>query len=406
LNMRMLSVLDSRFRGNDNDVHSISPGLVSRPKKENRGVMKHSYRTLFVAMLGLIPLCIPSSVGAQGCPAFYSAQITGYAPPELVADSGVVASRRNPDVLWIINDISGQPYVYAVHQNGRLLGRYALTGAESRNYEDIALGPGPIRGMDYLYIGDIGDNAENNKHAFVYRTLEPAVDPNQAAVDIVLPAVDKIKLSYPNNGSRDAETLMVDTNGDLYIVTKRTDPAQIFLAPFPQSTTGDNLMHYLGSLLEDWKIPPGEPYHKGPTGGDISPSGGKILIRGYWAAYLWERNENESIGQALSRPGCPVPLSPNESHGEGIGFDPQGQGYYTTSEGEIFQPSQPIYYFLRQSHIADINSDGIVDLLDLAILSAQWEKSRCYTCHGADLTGDGAVNLDDLAVFVNDWMLP
>jgi hypothetical protein len=362
--------------------------------------MKNSYRTLLVAMLGIIPLSIPSSAGGHGCPTFHNAKITGYiTPPELNAVSGVVASRRNPDVLWIINDISGQPYVYAVHQNGRLLGRYTLTGAESRNYEDIALGPGPIRGMDYLYIGDIGDNAENNKHAYVYRTLEPAVDPNQAAVDIILPAVDRIKLTNPN-GSHDAETLMIDTNGDLYIVTKRMNPAQIFLSPFPQSTTGDNLMHYLGTLSENWKVPAGEPYFKGPTGGDISPSGGKILIRGYWAAYLWERNENESIGQALSRPGCPVPLSPNEPQGEGIGFDPQGQGYYTTSEGY----SQPIYYF-SQSHIADINSDGVVDLLDLAILSALWEKTRCFACHGADLTGDGTVNLDDLAVFVNDWML-
>ena len=40
-------------------------------------------------------------------------------------------------------------------------GRYGedLQGADLRDWEDMALGPGPKQGQDYLYVGDIGDKA-------------------------------------------------------------------------------------------------------------------------------------------------------------------------------------------------------------------------------------------------------
>ena len=40
---------------------------------------------------------------------------------------------------------------------------YNLTGAKMRDWEDIAVGPGPEPNVDYLYVGAIGDNDARSK---------------------------------------------------------------------------------------------------------------------------------------------------------------------------------------------------------------------------------------------------
>ena len=52
---------------------------------------------------------------------------------------------------------------------------YALDGATAIDWEDIAIGPGPQAETPYLYVGDIGDNAERRPNIVVYRVAEPKV---------------------------------------------------------------------------------------------------------------------------------------------------------------------------------------------------------------------------------------
>ena len=52
----------------------------------------------------------------------------------------------------------------------------------------------------------------------------------------------------------------------------------------------------------------------------------------------------------------------------------------------------------------DINADGYVNNLDLAVLGSQWRKTGCGPCGGADITGDGDINMDDLLALANDWL--
>ncbi len=42
-----------------------------------------------------------------------------------------------------------------------------------KDCEDVATGPGPIKGKNYIYLGDIGDNAEKRRYISVYRFEEP-----------------------------------------------------------------------------------------------------------------------------------------------------------------------------------------------------------------------------------------
>src|SRR5205085_5173224 len=76
---------------------------------------------------------------------------------ELQEISGIIASRKNHDVLWVHED-GPQTSVVAINTSGRLLGTLTLTGVQTVDWEDIAIGPGPVAGVDYLYIADIGDN--------------------------------------------------------------------------------------------------------------------------------------------------------------------------------------------------------------------------------------------------------
>ncbi len=89
--------------------------------------------------------------------------------------SGLVASRSTPGAYWTHNDSGDGPYIYAFNNRGESLGVVRVAGAQARDWEDIAAGPGPQAGASYLYIGDIGDNNETRQEVVVYRVLEPAL---------------------------------------------------------------------------------------------------------------------------------------------------------------------------------------------------------------------------------------
>ena len=58
---------------------------------------------------------------------------------------------------------------------------------------------------------------------------------------------------------------------------------------------------------------------------------------------------------------------------------------------------------------ADLNADGVVNLIDFVQLCGSWRDDNCaepYWCNGADLipSKDGSVNFLDLANFAHDWL--
>ncbi len=198
--------------------------------------------------------------------------------------------------------------------------------------EDVAIGPGPIAGMNYLYYGDIGDNFNIRGSIRVIRALEPVVPADQPTVGGTL-ASQTIMLVYPD-GPRDAEALLVDTNGDIYIIAKRVTPGRVYRAAYPQSTTSANVLVPVGQLPE-WGS-------TAVTGGDISADGSLIVVRGYHRIGIWERLPGESVASALTRSSCDAPYL-WEPQGEAVCFSPDHRNVLTISEG-VFQP---IYNYTR-----------------------------------------------------------
>jgi hypothetical protein len=89
-------------------------------------------------------------------------------------------------VLWTHNDSGDTNRLYALNTAGKHLGVYYIAGAQARDWEDLAIGPGPIAGQHYIYIGDIGDNGKQYEYKYIYRIPEPQVDSSQAPVDTTL----------------------------------------------------------------------------------------------------------------------------------------------------------------------------------------------------------------------------
>jgi len=295
--------------------------------------MQKCRRSVGVSMILLAAMVFPSGLMGQPLKFLPGKQVGTVQTKEIKEASGIVASRKNPGVLWVHNDSGDAARVYALHTEGRLLGIYRLKGARCRDWEDIALGPGPYPQRSYLYVGDIGDNQARYPSITIYRVPEPAIDPNRILRESEIGPVDAIELTYPD-GPKDAETLLFDPlNGDMYVIAKREFFCRVYRAAHPQSTTKRTVMKLVTTLPWGFAV-----------GGDVSPDGQWVVVRGPFNASVWRRPRGEELWRAFATEGFRLDLMP-EPQGEGICFDGDGRGYFTIGE----QVHTPIYYFARAS---------------------------------------------------------
>ncbi len=287
-----------------------------------------------ITMINYVIIVLVSfSMGVQAaCPEFQSGQVSGTVQTDQLTEaSGLAASRRNPGVFWAHNDSGDTARIFALTPEGNHLGIYNLQGATANDWEDMAVGPGPLAGVSYLYIGDIGDNAASRSSIKVFRVPEPAVDLQQSPVTVSLTNWESFNLQY-SDGSRNAESLFIDpANGDLYIITKEQPASKLYRVQAPLNSGSTNILAHLLTLSFDLA-----------TGADISVDGYEILVRRYPEATLWQRPPGGEIQEAFQNPACSIPAA-SEVQGEAIAFDALGSSYYTLSEGQF----QPIYRYNR-----------------------------------------------------------
>ncbi|MDN3549429.1 hypothetical protein [Mucilaginibacter aquaedulcis] len=251
--------------------------------------------------------------------------------------SGIAASTINPDIYYVHNDSGDTSRFFAITPDGKLKTTIFFTGDKKiplgvRDCEDISVGPGPVKGKSYVYIGDIGDNGSSWPYITIYRTPEK----KSWATDSVANAnATPLNFKYPD-GPKDAETMMVDPIDKLfYIVSKRGDTVGVYTAPLNSNVKDTVVLTKRAKLFFHGFKP-----FKWITGGDISKDGQHVLLKSYEKVYYWKREPNEHIWETMLR----KPEEPSykaEKQGEAIGFTPDGKGYYTTSEG-VFAP---IYYY-------------------------------------------------------------
>lgn len=263
-----------------------------------------------------------------------------YLPPTKLADledqaitesSGLVASRTSPGSYWTHNDAGNEPLLYAFDSQGRSRGVWRVTGATSYDWEDLSTGPGPKPGTNYLYIGDIGDNAGTRSEIVIYRIPEPVI-PNGIPVSIAqrpntTETAEAIRLRYPD-GSHNSEALLVHPwTGCIYLVVKeKSSNPGIYAADAPKAK---------GEIVTLARI--GEVDLSGRSeglinGGAISPDGLRAALSDYTQGYEFVLSDpNAPFDSIWKQPMRTVDLG-NRKHGETICYRLDGKALLATSE--------------------------------------------------------------------------
>lgn len=254
--------------------------------------------------------------------------------------SGIAASRLHRGFFWVHNDSGDTNRVYLLDEFGELYGEMWLAGCSARDWEDIAVGPGPEPDQSYIYIGDIGDNLGVHRERHICRVPEPvrlSLSASRLSNFNLKAQAQELTVIF-NDRARDAETLLLDPNtNDLYIVTKRESAVYVYYLPYPQPFGGQTRVDPLGTIPIS-----------GVTGGDISPDGRELLLKTNSAVYYWRRAENQSWYDTMAQPARRAPYV-REPQGEAIGWTATGDGYVTVSE-KVFLLMPHIYIYPRLTH--------------------------------------------------------
>ncbi len=134
--------------------------------------------------------------------------------PSIRETSGIVKSRRYPDVFWILSDSGNPPVIHAIRRDGRVLASFRVA-APNVDWEDIAADD-----AGHLYLGDIGNNGGLLPLRAVYRIDEPDPGrPNAEALRVTLATY----YQFPSKAGRfDAESLFV-VGKDAFLIAKHRD---------------------------------------------------------------------------------------------------------------------------------------------------------------------------------------
>lgn len=279
---------------------------------------------------------VPAPAGGLSLDPFvcrdYRHQVAGkVSDTSLTEISGMARGRRDPSVLWVHEDSGAKPDVHALSLAGTKRQTFRLDGIIAKDWEDMSIGPGPIAGVSYLYLGDVGDNGKKRDGIVVHRVPEPRVTGGGGVTTVS--SFESIRLRYPD-GPANSEAIAVGVDGTIFVITK-SRVTRVYMAPYPQSTTTVNTMK---------QIPAGT---LGPkvdmSGADIRMDGRAIIVRGYRMAWTWPIRLGEAMATTLAREPCKTPTFRDERQGESIAFLGNDGSYTTTGE----KAGAPIRHFIR-----------------------------------------------------------
>ena len=244
--------------------------------------------------------------------------------------SGLAPSRRDPDILWVIND-DGPAVLYAIDATGATRGKTRVSKANNRDWEDLA--SFTLQDTPYLLIADIGDNEAKRKDVTLYVVEEPDIDDGKAKI------AWQFDFRYPD-GPTDAEAIAVDAaNERILVLSKRDIPAVLYelpLRPIKDKKVVAKRIGVLASLPQPRRqdvtaAPLMKDWFWQPSGMDIKADGSAAIIVTYDAVYYYPRDPNQDWQDALGQP--PFGLSLGKiNNAESIAFSNDGSAAFITTE--------------------------------------------------------------------------
>jgi hypothetical protein len=200
-------------------------------------------------------------------------------------------------IYWTVNDSGEQGTAYGITPDGFVRGIIGFR-AKPKDVEAV------VKAGDRLYVADIGDNLSKRKFVSVYYFNHP--DPNNRTV-----SYRSYDFSYPD-GRHDAETLLVDGNGRLFIVTKGVKGG-IYAAPQSPSRQGVNKLRRVADAPAF------------VTDGTFLPGGNRIVLRTYVSVDVLDASSYKTVASAAT---------PWQPQSESVAVTLDGSALLIGSEGK------------------------------------------------------------------------
>lgn len=215
--------------------------------------------------------------------------------------SGLAASHRHDDVLWLLDDGGNPARLFAVSRRGRKLATVAVEGVAKTDWEDLAAFD--LDGRHYLLIADTGDNGGLRKTLQLHVVEEPA-----RIEDAALRPAWSIAFRWPD-GARDVEAVTVDAvRGEILLISKKRQPPELFVLPL-QPAHGLQSARLVGHLAgmpqasaEDRRENAALARRRSQvTAAAVSPDRRTLAVLTYQDLLLYRRRGDEDWARTVSR---------------------------------------------------------------------------------------------------------
>jgi DNA-binding beta-propeller fold protein YncE len=226
-------------------------------------LMRAASRLGLLLVAVVVLALVPTVAGAEDTVAFTikDARIT---------ESSGLAVDPAGNLYWTVNDSGDRGVAYGIGLDGKVQGTLNFR-ARPRDVEAVAVHE------DRLYIADIGDNDGQRDFVRVYFFNNPRAN----GLTVTYHAYD---FRYPD-GPQDAETLLVDESGRLFIVTKGQEAA-VYEAPAKPDREGFNDLEQVGSAPSN------------VTDGTFLPGGDRIALLTYNSVEVLDATSYEVMASA------------------------------------------------------------------------------------------------------------
>jgi hypothetical protein len=255
------------------------------------GLFRALRRVGLLLLAVLLIATIPTVAGAEDTVAFRikDARIT---------ESSGLAVDRSGNLSGTINDSGDRGVAYGIGLDGKVQGTLNFR-AQPVDVEAIAVHE------DRLYIADIGDNNEQRSSVRVFYFSNPRAN----GLTVSYHAYD---FRYPD-GAHNAETLLVNDSGRLFIVTKDDKEGAVYAAPRKPDRQAVNDLKKVG------------PAPAEVTDGTFLPDGERIALLTYTSVDVVDASSFKVLAKS------PIPSQPQA---ESLTMSMDQQSLLVGSEGK------------------------------------------------------------------------
>lgn len=261
--------------------------------------MRRLVTGVLLVALGLLASALPAS---QAAPT-WNVQCT-FQDSRFTEISGITRSLNFPGVLYLNNDSSNGPYLYAVDERTcKTLATLKIRDSRARDFEAIATGP-DAKGRAAVWLADIGDNLDSWPYVEILRIREPRVLKSQTL------SARTMRVRYSDRPHNAEALLASPADSQLWIVTKQLAHGSLYKLPNPLLRVNKaTLVRTEGGLITD---------------GAIAPRGDRYVLRTYFDATVY-------VGLPPGREQITLDL-PGQFQGEGVTWTADGKALLIASE--------------------------------------------------------------------------